>query len=115
MTGERPTGIPPPTGRSRRAQLQKMLNLQRKLDSLKACNCPEDCHGQGRDPVPEWGRRNTGRGNPPGSNFLLGISKEFQLLKQQRSENSGYQIKVLSPRDEDNVENDDDNDNNESS
>lgn len=49
--------------RSRGAQLQKMLDLQRKLDNIEACNCPNDCRGQGRYHVPESEDRNTGGRN----------------------------------------------------
>lgn len=52
----------PPPDRSVRAQLAKLGELQKTLESFKSCNCPEDCRGISTTPVPESARRNL-RGN----------------------------------------------------
>lgn len=70
MTGHAPAGTPPRIYRTRRDQLQKMLNLQRRLDSIKACKCPEDCLGIGRVPLAGSEGENPGddhqkSGDPP--------------------------------------------------
>lgn len=66
MTGQ---GAAPGNPRSRRAQLEAMLALQRRLNDIKSCECPEDCRGQGRDPAPEEednnDNDNDGRENDP--------------------------------------------------
>jgi hypothetical protein len=64
-----------------------MLNLQRQLDSLKACNCPEDCRGQGRSPVLEPGRRS--RDFKTGDNSLLFGSLDSSDDNDDDSEPSG--------------------------
>lgn len=68
MTGHAPTGIPPRNQRTRRDQLQNMLNLQRRLDSIKACNCPDDCRGLGRVPLPGNGHQTSGGSTADTSN-----------------------------------------------
>ena len=63
MTGQGATGSAPPNPVSRRAQLEAMRALQRRLNQIKPCRCPEDCRAQGRDPTPEEEDNNNNNNN----------------------------------------------------
>lgn len=53
MTGHGAAEAAAPNPRGRRAQLEMMQALQRRLNDIKSCDCPEDCRGEGRTPNPD--------------------------------------------------------------
>lgn len=69
MTGQGAAEAAPRNPSGRRAQLQAMQALQRRLNDIKSCNCPDDCRAEGRDGTQEQEDNNknnngSGENNP---------------------------------------------------